>query len=49
MLVMVTHGCWAAHELGELVCNLWRIHDLVNTPAITELRIGIVHRVLVVL
>lgn len=39
----------ATHELCEIICDLRSIHDLLNTPAITKLGVGIVYRVLVVL
>jgi len=44
-----TYGRWTTHELGKLGCDLWRVHDLLNTPTIVKLRVWIVHRMLVVL
>lgn len=44
-----TCGCGAAHVHGELVRDLWRVHDLLNIPAVAELGIGVVHGVLVIL
>lgn len=32
-----TCGCWAAHELGQLVIDLWRIQNLFLGPPIPEL------------
>lgn len=44
-----TDRCRAAHELGELGSDFRGCLDLLNTPAISELRIRVVNGVFMVL
>ena len=44
-----THTSGAAHQLGQLLGYFWRLQYLLLTPALSELRVRVIRRVLVIL
>jgi len=44
----LTNRSGAAHELGQILCDLGRTQNLLDTPSVPELRIWVVHRMLMV-